>query len=311
MLSALPPDQLTLDHLLQVAPEAWNHGMVLEAVLNLQSLGALYVDTGSGRIRLLMPLPDAAPTRQSEAGYDREPVAVAPSGGPPQVSILSLFAGMGTDRLALERILRQEGMRDRMGPSWFVESDQQLRTAVGRHWAATRAADPATAPYSPLCEDVWQLLDASHPACATLARSIPAGALLLIVAGSPCQGLTFGGPTRGRAGVVSTASSPIVAVFAIWHILRSHRPDLDIHVVLENAGSMTPESRQWILQALNIPPTRAQGLEQGGLVHHLGGAASWAAKEVQKSFQTHGGPGVTAMCGRSSGSTETRSTMWS
>ena len=56
---------------------------------------------------------------------------------------------------------------------------------------------------------------------------------------------------------------------------------------------------------------RAQGLKQGGLVHHLGGAASWAAKEVQKSFQTHGGPGVTAMCGRSSGSTETRSTMWS
>ena len=74
-----------------------------------------------------------------------------------------------------------------------------------------------------------------------------------IVAGSPCQGLTYGGPTRGRAGVVSTASSPIVAVFATWHIMRSHRPDLTIHVVLENAGSMTPESRQWILQALNIP----------------------------------------------------------
>ena len=55
----------------------------------------------------------------------------------------------------------------------------------------------------------------------------------------------------------------------------------------------------------------AQGLEQGGLVHHIGGAASWAAKEVQKSFHTHGGPGVAAMCGRSSGSTETRSTIWS
>ena len=55
----------------------------------------------------------------------------------------------------------------------------------------------------------------------------------------------------------------------------------------------------------------AQGLEQGELVHYLDGAAPRAAKEVQKSFHTHGGPGVAAMCGRSSGSTETRSTIWS
>jgi hypothetical protein len=77
MLAALPPDQLALDHLLEVAPEAWDQGMVLEAVLNLQSLGVLYVDTGSGRIRLLTTLPDAAPSRQSEAGYDRSSPARA------------------------------------------------------------------------------------------------------------------------------------------------------------------------------------------------------------------------------------------
>ena len=56
---------------------------------------------------------------------------------------------------------------------------------------------------------------------------------------------------------------------------------------------------------------RAQGLEQGELVHHRGGAASWAAKEVQKSSQTQAGPGVTAMWGRRSGLAATRSTMWS
>ena len=95
-----------------------------------------------------------------------------------------------------------------------------------------------------------------------------------MVAGSPCQGLTFGGPTRGRAGVVSTASSPIVAVFAIWHILRVHRPDLDIHVVLENAGSMTPESRQWILQALNISPTLAPTTD----------AAAWSGFARRRTF---------------------------
>ena len=84
MLAALPPDNLTLDHLLEVAPEAWNPGIVQEAVLNLQSLGALYVDLASGRIRLLTPLPDAAPTRQSEAGYDRRPVDPPPAAEHPR-----------------------------------------------------------------------------------------------------------------------------------------------------------------------------------------------------------------------------------
>ena len=30
------------------------------------------------------------------------------------------------------------------------------------------------------------------------------------------------------AGVASTASSPMVAVFAIWHILHALRPDLEV-----------------------------------------------------------------------------------
>ena len=46
-------------------------------------------------------------------------------------------------------------------------------------------------------------------------------------------------------------------------------------------------------QALEVG--ESQSLEQGGLVHYRSGAASWAAKEVQKLFQTHGGPGTTAM----------------
>ena len=154
MMAALDPDALTLDRLLERAPGEWSPAIVREAVLNLQSLGTLYLDEPSGRIRLLMPLPDAAPTRQSEAAYDRAPVAPPPDTGPPRISLLSLFAGMGTDRVALERILRQEGMRNRMGPSWFVESDRPLREAVGHHWEQAQATDPTTAPYTELCEDV-------------------------------------------------------------------------------------------------------------------------------------------------------------
>ena len=170
---------------------------------------------------------------------------------------------MGTDRIALDRFLHLRGMRDRIGPSWFVEANRTLSGAVGRLWARARAEDPAIAPYTSLCDDVWDLLDPTCPAAATLAREIPARALLLIVAGSPCQGLTVGGPTRGRAGVASLASSPLVAVLATWHILHALRPDLEIHLLIENAGSMTEESRSWIVEAMNISPLQAPTTDAG------------------------------------------------
>ena len=248
--------------------------MVQEALLNWQSLGSLILHE-DGRIQLLAELPEGVtPTPSSEVAYDRMPIAPPPETAPPRISILSLFAGMGTDRLAMERILRQSGKRDRMGPSWFVESDQPLREAVGQLWEQGRAADPTIAPYTPLCDDVWDLVNPAHPAAGTLAREIPGGSLLLIVAGSPCQGLTRGGPTGGRAGVASTASSPIVAVFATWHILRTLRPDLEIHVVIENAGSMTGESRTWILEALNIHPNQAPTTD----------AADWSGFQRRRTF---------------------------
>ncbi len=58
----------------------------------------------------------------------------ADTGGERQIAILSLFAGMGTDRVALERLLAVHGSLTRLGPSWFVESDAALGAAVGQYW---------------------------------------------------------------------------------------------------------------------------------------------------------------------------------
>ena len=49
----------------------------------------------------------------------------------------------------------------------------------------------------------------------------------------------------------------MVAVFETWHIMRALRPDLEIHVTIENAGSMTAEARTWIFEAVNIQPAQA------------------------------------------------------
>ena len=63
--------------------------------------------------------------------------------------------------------------------------------------------------------------------------------------------------------MASTTSSPMVAVFAIWHILHALRPDLEIHILLENAGSMSEDSRRWILEAMNISPLGAPTTDAG------------------------------------------------
>ena len=275
MMAAEGPDALTLTALHARLPDGWTREMVRQAVREWQSLSALIFDEDTGRIQMLISLPSAAPTQRTEEAPMWAPVAPPPGGdGPRAVALLSLFAGMGTDRVAMDRLLAAQGLEDRLGPSWFVEADGPLRAAVSRHWEQARIDHPSTAPYSPIAEDVWQLVDPSHPAAHQLAGAIPQGTLLLIVAGSPCQGLTAGGPLRGRAGVASAASCAITAVFAVWHVLRSLRPDLEMHVVLENAGSMRPEFRQWILDALGIGPAAAPTTD----------AAAWSGFGRRRTF---------------------------
>jgi hypothetical protein len=55
----------------------------------------------------------------------------------------------------------------------------------------------------------------------------------------------------------------MVAVFTIWHILLALRPDLEIHILLENAGSMSEDSRRWIFEAMNISPLGAPTTDAG------------------------------------------------
>ena len=73
---------------------------------------------------------------------------------------------------------------------------------------------------------------------------------MLIVAGSPCVQLTIAGASRGRQGLCGQDSVHFFVVPVVrWAILRV-RPDLCVHVVVENAASMLPLHRDAILEAL-------------------------------------------------------------
>eukprot|EP00969_Alexandrium_andersonii_P143767 6357763-Alexandrium_andersonii.AAC.1 len=68
----------------------------------------------------------------------------------------------------------------------------------------------------------------------------PLNAVVLIVAGSPCQDLTYAGATRGAVGVCGEQSRLFWAVPAAALVLQHLRPDVNVQVVVENAGSMLP-----------------------------------------------------------------------
>ncbi len=129
------PATLSLSTLSSALPEEWTPSVTREAVRYWQSLGALWLDNDTGNIQLREPLPPIAPSQGPDEALVWAPLTPPPDhGGGRQVALLSLFAGMGTDRIALERILAERGLQDRLGPSWFAESDDVLRTAVERVW---------------------------------------------------------------------------------------------------------------------------------------------------------------------------------
>ncbi len=193
------------------------------------------------------------------------PRVVAPAGGlradGQEVALLSLFDGTGMARLALEEALaEQEGMR--LVSAAFVEHDMNLANAVGSAWDRRLQEGRTALPYRHLAEDVWDLLrgaDGLSPSnpegfrdcpLRRFAASLPGGCSVLVLAGSPCQQLTYSGRYRGRQGLCGAQSVHFFVVPAVAWMLRMIRPDVVVHIILENAASMTDRHKGVIMRAL-------------------------------------------------------------
>ena len=85
-------------------------------------------------------------------------------------------------------------------------------------------------------------------------RGIPRGALLLIIAGSPCQDLTVAGRYRGRLGIAGPQSVLFYAVPVVARAVSEIRPDIVVHVLLENAGTTQARHRHAMGRALGMDP---------------------------------------------------------
>ncbi len=175
-----------------------------------------------------------------------------PDHGRPTLALLSLFTGLSTDRLALQRCLDQEGLRIHIAQAWSVEQDQALGRTTERYWR-DRAACTTEAGLEVLTDDVWNLMRAGGSLLRTTLGSIPRGALLLITAGSPCPQLTTAGALGGRDGLLGATSKLFWCAPWIAAMAQHWRPDLTIHLIVENAASALPLHKTAIREALGIP----------------------------------------------------------
>jgi len=189
------------------------------------------------------------------------------------VVLLSLFDGTGFARLAVEDAMRTCPGAVLAGAA-FVEIDGHLRNAVNQLWQQRAQRSPGTLPYTPLAADVWDLMrplhqgqnnldvptpgdaprnwQAGNPRIARFASQLPSCATVLIIAGSPCQQLTYGGRNQGGQGLCGPDSVHFFVVPTVAWAIQELRPDVHAHIVLENAASMQPRQKQAILQALGF-----------------------------------------------------------
>ena len=99
-----------------------------------------------------------------------------------------------------------------------------------------------------------------------IADAIPRGSLVLIIGGRPCVQLTFGGPMEGRQGLCGPASVLFYAFPIIAYALRLRRPDCNVQVVVEIAGTTRPEHRISMQEALNLPTNGSHVMTNGSHV---------------------------------------------
>ena len=102
-------------------------------------------------------------------------------------------------------------------------------------------------------------------ALAKMLAEVEPDAMLVIVGGSPCQQLTLAGRRGGREGLCGNDLWNFYVFPLVLHAVKCARPDISVHVTVENAGSMMDKFRAAIARTLGIPTEVAHaGIQPSG-----------------------------------------------
>ena len=168
-----------------------------------------------------------------------------------RVYLLSLFDAVGTTMLAMVELFAAMGCQDRFAGGWFAEAEDHLASPLAKHWAARSRQGGLY--FDRVGGDLyWDLLRNRGRTLAGMLAEIEPGAMLIIIGESPCQQLILAGRHGGREGLCGDDSWNFYVFPLILHVARRARPDIDVHVTVENAGSMMAKFKVAIARAPGI-----------------------------------------------------------
>ena len=182
----------------------------------------------------------------------------------PKLGVISMFDGVGS----VYRIIKKKIGR---APTVYIaaETDPVLRRLVAaelglredQQWGYT--AEGATTIY---VKDVWKLLD-NDSLILRQAKAMYPDIKWLLIAGSPCQDLTFAGYLNGLLGLTGKRSMLFFVVYIVLYHLQALFGYEAVRFLTENAGSMQVVQR-------NLNSKTGQQLDQSEhyqmFIHCLG-----------------------------------------
>ena len=174
------------------------------------------------------------------------------------ILIYESFGGTGFLRMAVNELLAKMGAQASLIASGFSESNPRYGYAVEQYWASGDKPEWGPA-HQWLSRDVWGMLDVDATGTIPLQRVLtqaPDGALFLIGGGFPCKqmsGLSYWG---GRIGLHGDDSVHFFAMTILRRVIAELRPDLVIHLLVENVDTMRPMFKDAISRAMGDLPAQ-------------------------------------------------------
>ena len=177
--------------------------------------------------------------------------------------VLSAFDGMGVIWHAIDDLVGRRQLNGRVVACWAVEKEQRLADEVVRWWGEDsrlgRRLMVRLAAY-----DVWDLFRNGGWRLKQVLHSAPIGAVLLVAGGSPCQQFCRTGTGKGAVGLCGQDSVHLYAIPAIVWVTRIARPDLQVHILVENSAEIDEPHRTAIRRMLGVAAGDHAVLEGAG-----------------------------------------------
>lgn len=250
----------TVDEMLQIS-SSFIHGILFVANHVCQNqANAASVDNKATPMQVEASDNNSPQVNEDEAGDDdskngnRTATTLAPPSAMPmrrKLILFSLFDGLGVARVAVEQYLKAAGLLPTLRGAVAAEIDRTAVEIMMAKWGPTNPAAPRPRPL--IVYDVWHLVHNQLLPLANILSQIPLGAVLAIIAGSPCQDFTFAGQFQGRLGMCGSRSILIFVPALLCYACQQLRPDITIVFLGENAGSMRLEFVNAIKEILLIP----------------------------------------------------------